>query len=185
MEVTRVEQRAYIKVAVLRGRNAMECHSKLGEVLGNNALPYRTVARWVGKFQQGRVSTSDEQRGETNADADGIQHLPHRCGDSRVFKPRVRPPTLPVLRLFILKDFDDKRGESKNTLLYTIDAGPRNFTPWSSDEDIHSRTSIPRQWEDFEPRQIYRVSFPLHSGPSVAIGFELMTHRQRVHDHNH
>ncbi|GFQ97918.1 HTH_48 domain-containing protein, partial [Trichonephila clavata] len=32
------------------------------EALGNNAVPYRTVARWVGKFQQGRVSTSDEQR---------------------------------------------------------------------------------------------------------------------------
>lgn len=62
MEVTRVEQRAYIKIAVLRGRNAMECHSELVEALGNNALPYRTVARWVGKFQQGRVSTSDEQR---------------------------------------------------------------------------------------------------------------------------
>ena len=59
MEVTRVEQRAYIKIAVLRGRNAMECHSELVEALGNNALPYRTVARWVGKFQQGRVSTSD------------------------------------------------------------------------------------------------------------------------------
>ncbi|GFQ71763.1 uncharacterized protein TNCT_730701 [Trichonephila clavata] len=39
----------------------MECHS---EALGNNALPCRTVERWVGKFQQGRVSTSDEQRSE-------------------------------------------------------------------------------------------------------------------------
>ncbi|PRD22236.1 UNVERIFIED_CONTAM: hypothetical protein NCL1_49611 [Trichonephila clavipes] len=48
MEVTRVEQRAHIKIAVLRGRNAIECHSELVEALGNNALPYRTVARWVG-----------------------------------------------------------------------------------------------------------------------------------------
>jgi transposase len=62
MGVTRVEQRAYIKIAVLRGINAMECHSELVEAFGNNALPYCTVARWVGKFQQGRVSTSDEQR---------------------------------------------------------------------------------------------------------------------------
>ncbi|GFU52878.1 transposable element Tcb1 transposase [Trichonephila clavipes] len=45
MEVTRVEQRAYIKIAVLRERNAMECHSELVEALGNNARPYRTVAR--------------------------------------------------------------------------------------------------------------------------------------------
>ncbi|GFQ92645.1 HTH_48 domain-containing protein [Trichonephila clavata] len=62
MEVTRVVQRAYIKIAVLRGRNEMECHSEFVEALGNNALPYRTVVRWVGKFQLGSVSTSDEQR---------------------------------------------------------------------------------------------------------------------------
>ncbi|GFU63616.1 hypothetical protein TNCV_3078801 [Trichonephila clavipes] len=31
----------------------MECHSELVEALGNNALPYRTVARWIVKFQQG------------------------------------------------------------------------------------------------------------------------------------
>ncbi|GFX95469.1 uncharacterized protein TNCV_4824851 [Trichonephila clavipes] len=62
MEVTRVEQRAYIKIAVLRERNALECHSELVKTLGNNALPHRTVARWIGKFQQGCVSTSDEQR---------------------------------------------------------------------------------------------------------------------------
>ncbi|GFU65510.1 uncharacterized protein TNCV_634331 [Trichonephila clavipes] len=61
MEVARVEQRACIKIAILRGRNAMECHSKLVEALGNNTLPCSTVARSTGKFQQGRVSTSDEQ----------------------------------------------------------------------------------------------------------------------------
>ncbi|GFQ70305.1 HTH_48 domain-containing protein [Trichonephila clavata] len=62
MEVTRVEQRAYIKIAVLCGRNGMEYHSEFVEALGNNSLPYRTVARRIGKFQQGRLSTSDEQR---------------------------------------------------------------------------------------------------------------------------
>ncbi|GFX31110.1 uncharacterized protein TNCV_2026131 [Trichonephila clavipes] len=63
MEVTHVEQRAYIKIAVLRERNAMECHSELVEALGNNnSLPYHTVARWIGNFQQGPVSTSDKQR---------------------------------------------------------------------------------------------------------------------------
>ncbi|GFR05009.1 HTH_48 domain-containing protein [Trichonephila clavata] len=62
MEVTRVEQCACIKIAVLRGRNEMECHSEFVEALGNNALRYRTVAQWVGKSQQGHMSTSDEQR---------------------------------------------------------------------------------------------------------------------------
>ncbi|GFX04181.1 hypothetical protein TNCV_3973301 [Trichonephila clavipes] len=45
MEVTRVEQRSYIKIAVLRGKNAMGYHSELVEALGNNVLPYRTVSR--------------------------------------------------------------------------------------------------------------------------------------------
>ncbi|GFV54409.1 uncharacterized protein TNCV_57601 [Trichonephila clavipes] len=62
MEVTHIQQRAYFKIAVLRGRNAMECHRELVEVLENNALPYRTVAWWLGKLQHGCVSTSDEQR---------------------------------------------------------------------------------------------------------------------------
>ena len=39
MEVTRQEQRSYVKIAVLRGRNAKECHSELTEALGNRALP--------------------------------------------------------------------------------------------------------------------------------------------------
>ncbi|GFR30086.1 HTH_48 domain-containing protein [Trichonephila clavata] len=52
MEVTRVEQRAYIKILVLRGRNEMECHSEFVEALKNNALPNRTVSRWVGKFHK-------------------------------------------------------------------------------------------------------------------------------------
>ncbi|GFX92848.1 HTH_48 domain-containing protein [Trichonephila clavipes] len=81
MEVARVE-RTYIKIAVLGDRNAMECHNELVEALGKNALPFRTVARWVEKFLQGRVSTTDEQRGAANADADGVQLLPHCCGDS-------------------------------------------------------------------------------------------------------
>ncbi|GFQ93735.1 uncharacterized protein TNCT_21811 [Trichonephila clavata] len=42
----------------------MECHSEFVETLGNNALPDRPVARWIGKFQQERVLTSDEQRSE-------------------------------------------------------------------------------------------------------------------------
>ncbi|GFV51033.1 hypothetical protein TNCV_4635801 [Trichonephila clavipes] len=47
MEINRVQQRSYFKIAVLRGKNAMEYHSELEQVLGNNALPYRTVVRWV------------------------------------------------------------------------------------------------------------------------------------------
>ena len=45
MEVTRQEQRSCVKIAVLRGRNAKECHSELTEALGNRALPY-SRPRW-------------------------------------------------------------------------------------------------------------------------------------------
>ena len=40
MEVTRQEQRSYVKITVLWGRNAKECHSELTEALGNRAIPY-------------------------------------------------------------------------------------------------------------------------------------------------
>ncbi|GFU48572.1 HTH_48 domain-containing protein [Trichonephila clavipes] len=78
MEVTCIEHRAYIKIAVLRGINVMVCHNELVDALGKHALPYSTVTRWIGKFQQRRVSTSDEQRDATIAETDGIPRLSHR-----------------------------------------------------------------------------------------------------------
>ena len=62
MEVTRQEQRSYVKVAALRGRNAKECHSELTEALGKRYLPYRTVVRWAAAFQRGRVASADMRR---------------------------------------------------------------------------------------------------------------------------
>ena len=57
--VTRQEQRSYVKIAVLRGRNVKERHS---EALGNRVHPYRTVARWAAAFQRGRVASADMRR---------------------------------------------------------------------------------------------------------------------------
>jgi hypothetical protein len=37
MDVTRLEQNVYIKIAILRERNARECHSELVEAMGNNS----------------------------------------------------------------------------------------------------------------------------------------------------
>ena len=62
MEVTRQEQRSYVKIAVLRGRNAKECHAELTDALGNRALTYRKVARWTAAFQRGRVASADMRR---------------------------------------------------------------------------------------------------------------------------
>ena len=62
MEVTRQEQRSYVKIAVFRGRIAKECHSELTEALGNRDFPYRTVARCADAFQRGRVASADMRR---------------------------------------------------------------------------------------------------------------------------
>ena len=51
-----------MKIAVLRGRNAKECHSELTEALGNRALPYRAVTRWADAFQNVRVASADMHR---------------------------------------------------------------------------------------------------------------------------
>jgi hypothetical protein len=62
MNVSLLEQRCYVKVAVLRGRNATQCHSELVLALGSHALPNRTVARWIAAFQHGREASADLQR---------------------------------------------------------------------------------------------------------------------------
>jgi hypothetical protein len=61
MNVSWLEQRSYLKISVLCGRNATECHSELVEALGDRAVPYRTVARWTEAFQCGREASGDLQ----------------------------------------------------------------------------------------------------------------------------
>ena len=75
MEVTRQEQRSYVKIVVLQGRNAKECHSELTEALGNCALPYKTVARWAAAFQCGRVASADmRQTGRPRTVCTNVAH---------------------------------------------------------------------------------------------------------------
>ena len=45
MEVIRVEQRTYIKIAVRQGRNAMEGHSELVEALGKRLFWCKRAAQ--------------------------------------------------------------------------------------------------------------------------------------------
>ena len=56
------EQRAYCKIRGLLGKSASEIKSELDTVYGENTLPYRTVARWVSYFKEGRSSVKDEAR---------------------------------------------------------------------------------------------------------------------------
>jgi hypothetical protein len=70
--MSRLVQRCYVKIAVLRGRNATECHSELVEALGDRALPYRTVARWIEALRGKRFRTrKDAVRREMTRFGDG------------------------------------------------------------------------------------------------------------------
>ena len=53
------EQRSWIKIECARGRTARQCHQGLQEACGESALPYRTVARWVKAFNEGRQNVAD------------------------------------------------------------------------------------------------------------------------------
>lgn len=56
------EQRSWIKIECARGRTARQCHQDLQEACGKSALPYRTVARWVKAFKEGRQNVADMRR---------------------------------------------------------------------------------------------------------------------------
>ncbi|PNF26790.1 hypothetical protein B7P43_G17675, partial [Cryptotermes secundus] len=53
------EQRSWIKIEYARGHTACQCHQGLHEACGESALPYRTVARWVKAFNEGRQNVAD------------------------------------------------------------------------------------------------------------------------------
>jgi len=56
------EQRSWIKIECARGHTARQCHQGLQEACGESALPYRTVARWVKAFNEGRQNVADMRR---------------------------------------------------------------------------------------------------------------------------
>jgi len=73
------EQRSWIKIECARGRTARQCHQGLQEACGESALPYRTVARWVKAFNEGRQAVDRSIRTiNTTGAAKGVLRLPHR-----------------------------------------------------------------------------------------------------------
>lgn len=56
------EQRAVIKFLTAEGSNAMEIHSRLVVVYGNDSPAYSTVAKWNAEFRRGRTSLEDDPR---------------------------------------------------------------------------------------------------------------------------
>jgi len=70
------EQRSWIKIECARGRTARQCHQGLQEACGESALPYRTVARWVKVFNEGRQNVADMRRpGHPNVSEEEVYAL--------------------------------------------------------------------------------------------------------------
>ena len=61
-QIARSDQRSYIKIETLRGKNPIEIHNALHEVCGDSVVDRSTVSRWVSRFREGRVSIQDDPR---------------------------------------------------------------------------------------------------------------------------
>ncbi|GFU61743.1 hypothetical protein TNCV_4612211 [Trichonephila clavipes] len=107
----------------------MECHNELVEVLENNALPYRTVARWIGKFQKGRVSTSDDQRSGRPA-----SHVP--SSSCSWITLRIYRPSSPYLYHWLDHSNLKKSRGLENPLDYSNLDNPTNYPEVDSCEKV-------------------------------------------------
>ncbi|PNF24299.1 hypothetical protein B7P43_G11904 [Cryptotermes secundus] len=58
----RMEQRSWIQIECARGCTARQCLQGLQETCRESALPYRTVARWIRAFNEGRQNVADMRR---------------------------------------------------------------------------------------------------------------------------
>ena len=60
--VTVEDQRTYIKIETLRGKNLTEIHSALCEVRGEQTVDRSTVSHWANCFCEGCVGVNDDPR---------------------------------------------------------------------------------------------------------------------------
>jgi len=60
--VTNDDQRAYIKIEILRGKTPVEIHSSLMEVCGVKTGDRSTISRWAQRFHEGRLSTENDPK---------------------------------------------------------------------------------------------------------------------------
>ena len=56
---TKLKQRFWIKIEVAQCRSLRKCFQRLLEACGDVAFPYRSVARWVKAFWEGRDAVQD------------------------------------------------------------------------------------------------------------------------------
>ena len=71
---TKQEQRTWLKIQCARGHTARQCHERLVETCGDAALPYRTVARWIRAFNEGRDNVEHMARpGRPNVSEEDVE----------------------------------------------------------------------------------------------------------------
>ena len=61
-QISRSDQRSYIKIETLRRKNATEIYNALHVVCGDSVVDHSTVSRWASRFREGRVSIQDDPR---------------------------------------------------------------------------------------------------------------------------
>jgi hypothetical protein len=61
-QISRSDQRSYIKIETLQGKNPTEIHNALHEVCGDSVLDRSMVSWWASSFREGRVSIQDGSR---------------------------------------------------------------------------------------------------------------------------
>ena len=62
IQISRSDQRSYIKIETLRGKTPTEIHNALHEVCGDSVVDRSTVSRWASRFREGRESVQDNPR---------------------------------------------------------------------------------------------------------------------------
>jgi transposase len=61
-QISRSDQRSYIIIETLQGKNSTEIHNALREVCKDSVVDRSTVSRWESRFREGRVSIQDDPR---------------------------------------------------------------------------------------------------------------------------
>jgi len=61
-QISRSDQRSYIKIETLRGKKPTEIQNALHEICGDSAVDRSTVSRWASRFREGWVSIQDDPR---------------------------------------------------------------------------------------------------------------------------
>ena len=56
------DQRSYIKIETLHGKNPTEIHGALSDVCGEFTVDHTTISCWSNRFRGGCVSTDNDPR---------------------------------------------------------------------------------------------------------------------------